>query len=95
MYRTNTILDEGIYGSTQDEFIELLTIGSASSPLQQFLLNSLNEQGLRRMQKSFEVTCGEMQSLIMEKLHRAGEILFYRLSELLSLSKWYITLPKR
>jgi hypothetical protein len=80
--------------------MDLLTMGIASSPLQQFLLNSLTEQGLKRIQKCttdtvtayflvMETACNDLQTSIVDKLQHMGEHLFFHLSELHARSKWF------
>ena len=74
--------------TVQDEFFDLLTSGIPSSPLEQFLLNSLSEVSLKRFQKSFDLSCSDLKNLIIDQLQHYNEHIFYRVSELHSLSKW-------
>lgn len=66
----------------------LLLIGNASNPMRQWLLNTLNESGLRKLRKQFESAFNELQSITLNHLHRVLEVLLSRLSELKSLSRW-------
>jgi hypothetical protein len=64
-------------------------MGSASSPLEQFLLNSLSEASLKKIQKTVDLTCVDLSTLLTDHVRHHGEHLFYRLTELNSLSKWF------
>lgn len=63
-------------------------MGGASSPLEQFLLNTLSEASLKKIQKTIDLTCVDLLSVLTDHIRHHGEHLFYRLTELSSLSKW-------
>jgi anaphase-promoting complex subunit 4 len=66
----------------------MLACGAAPAPMRQFLLNTFNEQSLKRMRKSIDASCAEMQRTLLEHLRPAIELILFRLSEVQAFSKW-------
>ncbi|KAK6133393.1 hypothetical protein DH2020_032857 [Rehmannia glutinosa] len=82
------IVDHGLDSSPQEEFLSLLGGARTSPPVHQFLVNSLGEAGLKRAAK---VVCGagkELQTIVLDHLQPAAEIIAFRIGELRGLSKW-------
>ncbi|KAI3466641.1 hypothetical protein Pfo_023304 [Paulownia fortunei] len=82
------IIDHGLDSSPQEEFLSLLGGARTSPPVHQFLVNSLGEAGLKRVAK---VVCGagkELQTIVLDHLQPAAEIIAFRMGELRGLSKW-------
>ncbi|KAG8365467.1 hypothetical protein BUALT_Bualt18G0107800 [Buddleja alternifolia] len=85
---SSLIIDHGLDSSPQEEFLSLLGGARTSPPVHQFLVNSLGEAGLKRVAK---VVCGagkELQTIVLDHLQPAAEIIGFRLGELRGLSKW-------
>lgn len=98
-----SVPDEGLQAPISSELLTLLLTGNASPPLQQWLLNTLNEQGLKRLKKGIEMATADILQFsikhikVLKRIHtslilskRAGEQLFFRLSEMQALSKWSV-----
>ncbi|GFP97378.1 anaphase-promoting complex subunit 4 [Phtheirospermum japonicum] len=82
------ITDHGLDSSPQEEFLTLLGGARTSPALHQFLVNSLGEAGIKRVAK---VVCGagkELQTIVLDNLQPAAEIIAFRMGELRGLSKW-------
>ncbi|PIN07121.1 Anaphase-promoting complex (APC), subunit 4 [Handroanthus impetiginosus] len=85
---SSLIIDHGIDSSPQEEFLSLLGGARTSPPIHQFLANSLGEAGLKRVAK---VVCGagkELQTILLDHLQPAAEIIGFRMGELRGLSRW-------
>ncbi|XP_078157741.1 transducin/WD40 repeat-like superfamily protein [Carex rostrata] len=82
------ITDHGSYSNPQDEFLSL-HLGVRTSPaLQQFLLNSLGEAGVKRLSKTVDNAGKELRTVLNEHLQPALEIIGFRVGELRGLSRW-------
>ncbi|XP_057748583.1 anaphase-promoting complex subunit 4 [Arachis stenosperma] len=82
------IIDHGIDSSPQEEFLSLLGGARTSPPVHQFLVNTLSEVGVKRISK---VICGagkELQSIVLDHLQPAAEVIGFRMGELRGLSRW-------
>ncbi|KAL7149453.1 hypothetical protein ABFS83_05G041600 [Erythranthe nasuta] len=82
------IMDHGLDSSPQEEFLSLLGGARTSPPVHQFLVTSLGEAGLKRVAKA---VCGagkELQTIMLDHLQPAAEIIAFRIGELRGLSKW-------
>ncbi|KAL2475420.1 Anaphase-promoting complex subunit 4 [Abeliophyllum distichum] len=85
---TSLIIDHGLDSSPQEEFLSLLGGARTSPAVHQFLVNSLGEAGLKRVAKT---VCGagkELQTIVLDHLQPAVEIIGFRMGELRGLSKW-------
>ncbi|KAH6825124.1 Transducin/WD40 repeat-like superfamily protein, partial [Perilla frutescens var. hirtella] len=85
---SSLIIDHGLDSSPQEEFLSLLGGARTSPPVHQFLVNSLGEAGLKRVAKA---VCGagkELQTIVLDHLQPAAEIIGFRMGELRGLSKW-------
>lgn len=82
------LVDHGSRASPQEELFSLLACGVASSGLHQFLASSVGEAGLKRLGKSFEAAGRELHTVIADHLQLAGEMIAFRLGELLALSRY-------
>ncbi|KAL2495099.1 Anaphase-promoting complex subunit 4 [Forsythia ovata] len=85
---TSLIIDHGLDSSPQEEFLSLLGGARTSPAVHQFLVNSLGEAGLKRVAKT---VCGagkELQTIALDHLQPAVEIIGFRMGELRGLSKW-------
>nr|AGN12862.1 putative anaphase-promoting complex subunit 4 [Leavenworthia alabamica] len=78
----------GLESSPQEEFLSLLGGARISPALNQFLLNSLGEVGVKRVLKSVCGTGKELQLVILDHLQPAAEIIGFRMGELRGLSRW-------
>ncbi|KAJ4754299.1 Anaphase-promoting complex subunit 4-like protein [Rhynchospora pubera] len=82
------IAEHGLDSNSQDEFLSLL-LGVRTSPaLQQFLLNTLGEAGVKRLSKTVDNTGKEVRTVLNEHLQPALEIIGFRVGELRGLSRW-------
>ncbi|EPS73153.1 hypothetical protein M569_01601, partial [Genlisea aurea] len=84
----NLISDHGIESSPEEEFLSLLCGARTSPAVHQFLVNSLGEAGVKRVAK---VVCGagkELQTIVLDHIQPAAEMIAFRLGELRGLSKW-------
>ncbi|GER57032.1 anaphase-promoting complex subunit 4 [Striga asiatica] len=82
------ITDHGLDSGPQEEFLSLLGGARTSPPVHQFLVNSLGEAGIKRTAK---IVCGagkELQTIVLNNLQPAAEIIAFRMGELRGLSKW-------
>ncbi|KAL6544786.1 hypothetical protein OROMI_023648 [Orobanche minor] len=78
----------GLDSCPQEEFLSLLGGARTSPPVHQFLVNSLGEAGIKRAAK---IVCGagkELQTIMLDNLQPAAEIIVFRLGEIRGLSKW-------
>ncbi|ESQ55223.1 hypothetical protein EUTSA_v10024471mg [Eutrema salsugineum] len=82
------IVDNGLESSPQDEFLSLLGGARISPALNQFLVNSLGEVGVKRVLKSVCGTGKELQLVVLDHLQPAAEIIGFRMGELRGLSRW-------
>ena len=81
----------GRYGSNSNvlmEFFTLLTAGVATPALQQFFANTLTEVVAGRMQKAFEGSCAEIESICRTHIIRVAEKLLYFVGEIQAASRW-------
>ncbi|KAL6538630.1 Anaphase-promoting complex subunit 4 [Orobanche gracilis] len=82
------IIDHGLDSCPQEEFLSLLGGARTSPPVHQFLVNSLGEAGIKRAAK---IVCGagkELQTIMLDNLQPAAEIIAFRMGEIRGLSKW-------
>ncbi|KAL0310674.1 UNVERIFIED_CONTAM: Anaphase-promoting complex subunit [Sesamum angustifolium] len=82
------IIDHGIDSSPQEELLSLLGGARTSPPVHQFLVNSLGEAGLKRVAKAVSGAGKELQTIVLDHLQPAAEIIGFRMGELRGLSKW-------
>ncbi|XP_020873290.1 anaphase-promoting complex subunit 4 isoform X2 [Arabidopsis lyrata subsp. lyrata] len=82
------IIDNGLESSPQEEFLSLLGGARISPALNQFLVNSLGEVGVKRVLKSVCGTGKELQQIVLDHLQPAAEIIGFRMGELRGLSRW-------
>ncbi|KFK28735.1 hypothetical protein AALP_AA7G040100 [Arabis alpina] len=82
------IIDHGLKSSPQEEFLSLLGGARISPALHQFLLNTLGEVGVKRVLKSVCGTGKELQSVVLDNLQPAAEIIAFRMGELRGFSRW-------
>ncbi|WZZ25145.1 hypothetical protein YC2023_008546 [Brassica napus] len=82
------IIDNGLESSPQEEFLSLLGGARISPALNQFLVNSLGEVGVKRVLKSVCGTGKELQLVVLDHLQPAAEIIGFRMGELRGLSRW-------
>ncbi|WZY69112.1 hypothetical protein YC2023_001352 [Brassica napus] len=82
------ITDNGLESSPQEEFLSLLGGARISPALNQFLVNSLGEVGVKRVLKSVCGTGKELQLVVLDHLQPAAEIIGFRMGELRGLSRW-------
>uniref|UniRef100_A0A1J3IVY5 Anaphase-promoting complex subunit 4 n=1 Tax=Noccaea caerulescens TaxID=107243 RepID=A0A1J3IVY5_NOCCA len=82
------IIDNGLESSPQEEFLSLLGGARISPALNQFLVNTLGEVGVKRVLKSVCGTGKELQLVVLEHLQPAAEIIGFRMGELRGLSRW-------
>ncbi|KAL3851275.1 hypothetical protein ACJIZ3_013157 [Penstemon smallii] len=85
---SSLIIDHGLDSTPQEEFLSLLGGARTSPPVHQFLVNSLGEAGLKKVTKA---VCGagkELQTIVLNHLQPAAEIIGFRMGELRGLSKW-------
>ncbi|KAL1195142.1 Anaphase-promoting complex subunit 4 [Cardamine amara subsp. amara] len=82
------IIDNGLESSPQEEFLSLLGGARISPALNQFLVNSLGEVGVKRVLKSVCGTGQELQLVVLDHLQPAAEIIGFRMGELRGLSRW-------
>ncbi|CAN8325502.1 unnamed protein product [Cochlearia groenlandica] len=82
------IIDNGLESSPQEEFLSLLGGARISPALNQFLVNSLGEVGVKRLLKSVCGTGKEVQVVVLDHLQPAAEIIGFRMGELRGLSRW-------
>jgi anaphase-promoting complex subunit 4 len=78
----------GLESSPQEEFLSLLGGARISPALNQFLVNSLGEVGVKRVLKSVCGTGKELQQVVLDHLQPAAEIIGFRIGELRGLSRW-------
>ncbi|KAF2586367.1 hypothetical protein F2Q70_00034755 [Brassica cretica] len=81
-------LSPGLESSPQEEFLSLLGGARISPALNQFLVNSLGEVGVKRVLKSVCGTGKELQLVVLDHLQPAAEIIGFRMGELRGLSRW-------
>lgn len=82
------IVDHGLDSTPQDEFLSLLCGARTSPALNQFLVSSLGESGLKRVSKAIDSAGKEMHLIVHENLQPALEIIGFRVGELRGLSRW-------
>ncbi|KAL0321207.1 UNVERIFIED_CONTAM: Anaphase-promoting complex subunit [Sesamum radiatum] len=82
------IIDHGLDSSSQEELLSLLGGARTSPPVHQFLVNSLGEAGLKRVAKAVSGAGKELQTIVLDHLQPAAEIIGFRMGELRGLSKW-------
>ncbi|KAL3825081.1 hypothetical protein ACJIZ3_021110 [Penstemon smallii] len=85
---SSLIIDHGLDSTPQEEFLSLLGGARTSPPVHQFLVNSLGEAGLKKVTKA---VCGagkELQTIVLNHVQPAAEIIGFRMGELRGLSKW-------
>ncbi|KAL0407341.1 UNVERIFIED_CONTAM: Anaphase-promoting complex subunit [Sesamum latifolium] len=82
------IIDHGLDSSPQEELLSLLGGARTSPPVHQFLVNSLGEAGLKRVAKAVSGAGKELQTIVLDHLQPAAEIIGFRMGELRGLSKW-------
>ncbi|CAA0841182.1 Anaphase-promoting complex subunit 4 [Striga hermonthica] len=82
------ITDHGLDSSPQEEFLSLLGGARTSPPVHQFLVNSLGEAGIKRTAKVVCAAGKELQTIVLNNLQPAAEIIAFRMGELRGLSKW-------
>ncbi|XP_010538367.1 PREDICTED: anaphase-promoting complex subunit 4 isoform X2 [Tarenaya hassleriana] len=82
------IINNGLDSSPQEEFLSLLGGARTSPALNQFLVNSLGEAGVKRVSKSVCGTGKELQLIVLDHLQPAAEIIGFRMGELRGLSRW-------
>lgn len=70
------------------ELTQLLIFGNISPAVSQFLLNTLNEQALKKLKKNIDLGFTEIQKLSHENLKEPAEKLFFRIGLLLNSAKW-------
>ncbi|GAB4831295.1 Anaphase-promoting complex subunit 4 [Ancistrocladus abbreviatus] len=82
------IASHGLDSSPQEEFLSLLGGARTSPPVHQFLVNSLGEAGLKRVNKVVHSVGKELQRIVLDHLQPAAEIVGFRMGELRGLSRW-------
>ncbi|KAG6420642.1 hypothetical protein SASPL_117177 [Salvia splendens] len=85
---SSLIVDHGLDSSPQEEFLSLLGGARTSPPVHQFLVSSLGEAGLKRVAKAVSGAGKELQTIVLDHLQPAAEIIGFRMGELRGLSKW-------
>ncbi|XP_057796354.1 anaphase-promoting complex subunit 4 [Salvia miltiorrhiza] len=85
---SSLIVDHGLDSSPQEEFLSLLGGARTSPPIHQFLVSSLGEAGLKRVAKAVSGAGKELQTIVLDHLQPAAEIIGFRMGELRGLSKW-------
>ncbi|KAG6423682.1 hypothetical protein SASPL_114084 [Salvia splendens] len=85
---SSLIVDHGLDSSSQEEFLSLLGGARTSPPVHQFLVSSLGEAGLKRVAKAVSGAGKELQTIVLDHLQPAAEIIGFRMGELRGLSKW-------
>ncbi|XP_073122681.1 anaphase-promoting complex subunit 4 isoform X2 [Henckelia pumila] len=78
----------GLDSTPQEEFLSLLGGARTSPAVHQFLVNSLGEMGLKRVAKVVSGAGKEVQTIVLDHLQPAADIIGFRLGELRGLSKW-------
>jgi len=68
--------------------LNLLIKGTATPSLEQFITQSLKEQGIKNLDKVFNAVCSELQQFCNDHLKKASEVLIFRLGELKGLALW-------
>lgn len=83
------LLEKYECGNTPQELMFAMINSGISSPaLAQFFTGNLNEQGVGRMQKSFDSGCENLQSLLHAHVQCCLEIILFRICELRGCSKF-------
>lgn len=75
--------------SVSEEFLTLLTRGTASPELQAFLLHELTEKGLKKLGHNIENSYSSIQGLALKHLQCVTQALLFHLTEMNGMSKWY------
>jgi hypothetical protein len=82
------ITDDGRTASLQEEFLSLLTHGAMTPSLENFLVNFLKEQGLKKLTRSIESVFCQIQEIVIDYLRCDIELLMFKVSQLGALSCW-------
>eukprot|EP00250_Pteridium_aquilinum_P014515 c22036_g1_i2 orf=98-2485(+) len=82
------LCEHGAHGNPREELLSLLSCGSASAGVHQFLAGSLGEGGLKRLSKTMDTALRELHVVISEHLQPVAEILAFRVGELRGISRW-------
>ncbi|XP_058049362.1 anaphase-promoting complex subunit 4 isoform X2 [Ahaetulla prasina] len=85
---TKFVQEKNTTTSVQDEFMELLLWGKASTELQALLMNQLTVKGLKKLGQSMESSYSSIQKLVISHLQSGSEALLYHLSELKGMALW-------
>ncbi|KAK3739003.1 hypothetical protein QZH41_001569 [Actinostola sp. cb2023] len=75
--------------SVSQEFLTLLTKGTASPELQAFLLHELTEKGLKKLGHNIENSYSSIQGLALKHLQSVIQALLFHLTEMKGMAKWY------
>ncbi|XP_073027137.1 anaphase-promoting complex subunit 4 [Primulina eburnea] len=85
---SSLIIDNGLDSTPQEEFLSLLGGARTSPAVHQFLVNSLGEMGLKRVAKVVSGAGKDVQTVVLDHLQPAADIIGFRIGELRGLSKW-------
>ncbi|KZV51983.1 hypothetical protein F511_08593 [Dorcoceras hygrometricum] len=85
---SSLIIDNGLDSTPQEEFLSLLGGARTSPAVHQFLVNTLGEMGLKRVAKLVSGAGKEVQTVVLDHLQPAADIVGFRIGELRGLSKW-------
>uniref|UniRef100_A0A9J8CNG8 Anaphase-promoting complex subunit 4 n=2 Tax=Cyprinus carpio TaxID=7962 RepID=A0A9J8CNG8_CYPCA len=85
---TKFVQEKNTSTQVQDEFLELLLWGHASSELQALLMNQLTVKGLKMLGQSIDSSYSSIQKLVISHLQSGSEALLYHLSEVKGMALW-------